>query len=203
VVDDVLGHVIPAVTGVGIYAGGLLGHGYHGHGYYGGDYYDTGYYDAGYSGAVGPEYVVSGESGYIAATSGVELIPEAGAGASDRGETRFTRRLLHVTNATDEPITVHVQFRGLRDNGQWVWLPADPAAAPDALTIELAAGQGGFLEYRGGAIRASRVRIWAESEARKWTAHQSEDLWLVSEVDNSGQRAYFAGEMEAFPFTFE
>ena len=89
------------------------------------------------------------------------------------------------------------------ERGEWLWLPADPAAAPEALRFELAAGQGGYLEHQGVPISAGRVRIWAQSGARQWLTHQHEDLWLVPELDAGGARAYFAAAMETFPFQFE
>lgn len=165
------------------------------------DYYDPGY--------VVPGYVVPIDPGYGAAVPSVELIPGASAdggspaGTSDAGLARFTRRLLHVKNNTDEPITVWVQFRSQIEGGQWAWLPADPASSQDALAFELAAGQEGYLEHEGVPISASRVRIWGESATCQWRSYLGDDLWLVSEVDASGERAYFAAEMESYPFTFE
>lgn len=202
IVVDVLGRILPFVPGIGYFGGGLHGGGYYDPGYAAPGYYDAGNYDLGYAMPTWSEYVVSGDVGYASPASAAELIPAA-AGASDRGETRFTRRLLQVTNTTDAPITVHVQFRGLQEDGRWAWLPTDPAVSQDALTFQLAAGQAGYLEHDNAAITASRVRIWAESASRQWTEYQNEDLWLVSEVDDSGQRAYFAEEMQAFPFTFQ
>jgi hypothetical protein len=62
----------------------------------------------------------------------------------------------------------------------------------------------GRSDVRAGTpISASRVRLWAQSGSREWTMHQHEDLWLVSEVDASGERAYLAPQMETFPFTIE
>ena len=155
-----------------------------------------------------PGYGVPVDPVYASPDPGVELIPGivvtgSPSVAADQGTTRFTRRLLHVANNTHEPITVYVQFHSQVEGGQWSWLPADPATSQEAFAFQLEAGQAGHLDYNGVPISASRVRIWAQSATQQWNTYRDEDLWLVSEVDASGQRAYVATEMETYPFSVE
>ena len=186
IADGVLSGVLPYVPALGL----------------GPRYYDPGY--------VVPGYVVPVNPGYASGVGDAALIPGTAvagsggtAGTTDQAQRRFTRRLLHVKNNTAEPITVYVQFRSPTEGGEWSWLPADPATSPDALAFELGAGEEGYLDHHGAPISASRVRIWGQSAARQWATYQNADLWLVSEVDGNGERAYFAAEMETYPFTFE
>ncbi len=53
-------------------------------------------------------------------------------------------------------------------------------------------------------LAASKVRLWAESEAgKKWLDHKDMDLWLVLETGPNGEHYYLAPKMETFTFTFE
>jgi len=52
-------------------------------------------------------------------------------------------------------------------------------------------------------INACRVRIWAQSETGvRWNRYRDRDLWLVAELDESGEHSYLAAEMDTYTHTF-
>ena len=114
-----------------------------------------------------------------------------------------TRRYLRIKNATNSNIKVYVQYRTLTESGDFEWCPADPDQSEQAATYRFAPGEEGDLFHRDWRMNASRVRIWAVADhGQEWDQFKAEDLWLVPELDADGERIYYAGEMETFPFTF-
>jgi hypothetical protein len=121
----------------------------------------------------------------------------------DRGDSapapvKQTRRFLRVINNTKEELTVYVQYRTLTADNQFAWLPAPDQAA----TWTIQAGGAYYLSVKGVKIDASRVRIWAKSATGQWLKYKTQDLWLVSEVDERGEHSYLAAEMQTYTFTF-
>ncbi|OHB75709.1 MAG: hypothetical protein A2W31_09865 [Planctomycetes bacterium RBG_16_64_10] len=206
VLSEVLPYVAPFVGGAGNYNPGYFNPGFYNPGYVNPGYYDPGYSDAGYvvPGIAVPADTAAGAGYFDAAMIPATLVGDGGReGTPDRDVTRFTRRLLYLKNVTAEPVKVYIQFRSQTESGDWAWIPADPAASQESLAVELAPGQEGYVQHDGGPIAASRVRIWGNSASRQWQTHRDEDLWLVSEVDGNGERAYHAAALETFPFVFE
>jgi hypothetical protein len=113
------------------------------------------------------------------------------------------QRYLRIRNATGAPLTVFVQYRTLTGDNAFEWLPAAPDESEQALRFDIEAGEALDLANDGTRIAASRVRLWARSPTRKWTAYKGKDLWLVPEVDEEGEHSYSAPAMETFTFTFK
>jgi hypothetical protein len=113
----------------------------------------------------------------------------------------LTRRFLKVKNETGSKLRISVQYRTLTDK-TWTWLPANPEESAKALTHELADGEEMYVQDAGTKIAASRVRIWAESEAGRWFQFKDDDLWLVPEMNDRGEHVYQATEMKTFTFIF-
>lgn len=116
-------------------------------------------------------------------------------------------RYLKVRNNTEEDLTVYVQFRTADDEGKWLWVPGAPADTEDAVSFNVAAGDSIRLpvdDPYDGNLRASRIRLWAESEGgTAFTQYKEEDLWLVPEKDDQDRHYYFARRMGTFTYTFE
>jgi hypothetical protein len=113
---------------------------------------------------------------------------------------RHLQRFVQVKNDTAGKLTVFVQYRTMVEGDQWAWLPTAPEGGK-AVGYVLAPGQEAVLQADGAPISASRVRIWARTEAGEEMAdYRDQDLWLVEEVD--GERVYFAPEQETFTLRF-
>jgi hypothetical protein len=134
------------------------------------------------------------------ADTGVE---EEKTGDADRtaAAVKQTQRYLRLVNATDSSVRVYVQYRTMRDNDSYAWLPANPADSREAVTFRIAAGETLDLERDGSRIAASRVRLWVQSTGGTWTGYRDRDLWLVPEVDADGEHYYRAAEVETYTFT--
>jgi hypothetical protein len=131
---------------------------------------------------------------------------EDDAGGEQSGDSaqavKQTLRYLCVRNATQETLTVYVQYRTLTDQNEYAWLPGDPKDATEAVAFTIPAGKTTYLTHDDFRINASRVRIWAKSENSNWPAYKDKDLWLVPEQDERGEHFYVAAEMGTFTFTF-
>ena len=115
----------------------------------------------------------------------------------------FVAAHLRIENLTGEKLRVFVQFRALNERNEWVWLPADPAESNRGLRYSYDVSESAILEDAAGKVRASRVRIWAESDSGKvWTTNKTDDFWLIPE-DTSGQRRYYAAGMRTALYTFK
>jgi hypothetical protein len=111
----------------------------------------------------------------------------------------FHSRYLLIGNASNEKVTVHVQYLTQDQNGNWVWLPGDPEnpeTAGQSVTYDLEPGQNGYAFDGEWQINACRVRIWAESESGTvWDTYKVNDFLLVAETDEEGIPSYVAPEM--------
>jgi hypothetical protein len=116
-------------------------------------------------------------------------------------EQVFTRRYLKVKNDSGVPMKVFVQYRG-QDDKKWAWFPADPTESKDALVYDLKPGQEMFVQDKGNKLSASRVRIWGVADSQTWFDFRDQDLWVVPEMDQSGEHRYQATEMRTFTFIF-
>ena len=103
-----------------------------------------------------------------------------------------TRRYLRIQNATNEKITVYLQYQTLQDDGTWAWQHAD-----QPVTYDFDPGEASFVSDAGWKINAVRARIWAVSESGKEFFHyRDKDWWLVPETDADGNHVYNADEMK-------
>jgi hypothetical protein len=112
------------------------------------------------------------------------------------------RRLLRLGNATEERVTVNVQYRSKNDQLKWAWYPVDPKESTKSLTVTLEPGQMLDLEDDGWRVNANKARIWAKSASgTAWDTFKDKDLYLVPEQDKDGYLGYYAPEMQVFTFT--
>jgi hypothetical protein len=113
-----------------------------------------------------------------------------------------TTRYLRVANSTNKPVTMKVYYFTKVQDADYSWFPADPDA-PDAqcVTYELNPGEVCDLQDNDWKLNATKVRIEAESEGRKWARFSKNDLWLVPETDDQGNHGYVAPDIEVFTFT--
>ncbi len=113
-----------------------------------------------------------------------------------------TTRFLRVANSTNKPVTMKVYYFTKVQDADYSWFPADPDA-PDAqcVTYDLNPGEVCDLQDNDWKLNATKVRIEAESEGRKWTRFSKNDLWLVPETDDQGNHGYVAPDIEVFTFT--
>ena len=109
-------------------------------------------------------------------------------------------RFLRIKNDSGEKLTVFLQVRTRNDRGEWVWSPEAPGSKAKVMTFDLEAGK--TLDLTG-KVSASRVRLWARSEAASFMDYANQDLWLVPETTNSGEHRYQAGQMQTFTFTMK
>jgi hypothetical protein len=123
--------------------------------------------------------------------------------SQDTNESKPVRvqheRFVQVQNDTGLPLTLWVQVRTRTDDRTWTWLPADPRKGSRSLAYNLKAGQKTYLAYQHGKLKGSCIRFWVKSEAGEWTAYRDRALWLVPELDEQGNHAYQAEEIETFP----
>jgi hypothetical protein len=146
--------------------------------------------------------------GVVTVSDGPTTGSEATTGAEEETvegeEVVHTTRYFKLKNNTTEKLTVYLQYRTVNDEEAWLWLPGDPDAADaDALVFELEPGEETYLEDDEWTINASRVRFWAVSATGvEWNKYQSEDLWLVPEMDAEGTHVYTAKEMGTFRYVF-
>jgi cathepsin L len=141
-----------------------------------------------------------GEDGYMWIEYGSNEIGSSAAWAVVEPDDRpaepktYQSRQLLVRNKTGQPITVSLLYRyGKR------WSPGKPGKADDdALRFSIAADGEALLGTDGQALRASKVRLWAEGDGGgSWTKHRGSDLSLVPDG------SYSAIEPETFVFTFD
>jgi hypothetical protein len=112
-------------------------------------------------------------------------------------------RYLRLKNDTSEKLTIYVQVR-TEVNNAFTWLPADPETSKRALVFELQPGEDGYLPHDGDNINGCRVRLWAKSASGlEWTDYKDEDLWLVPECNDKGERFYYTSGMETLSYSFE
>lgn len=107
---------------------------------------------------------------------------------------KFMSRQLLVRNKTGQPITVSLLYKYGKS-----WAPAKPGKGDDAaLQFTVAADSEALLGTGGDAVRAAKVRLWAEGDAGgRWTKHRGSDLSLVPDG------SYMAVDPETFVFTFD
>jgi hypothetical protein len=111
----------------------------------------------------------------------------------------FSQRHLKVVNATEEKLTVYLQYRTF--SGQtYQWLPDEPQAGK-AVSLELKGNSEMAVLVPEGPLAASRIRIWAQSETLKWETFREKDSWLVPEKQGDEHR-YSAAGIETFTHIF-
>jgi hypothetical protein len=141
-----------------------------------------------------------GEDGYMWIEYGSNQIGSSAAWAVVEPDDKppepktYKSRHLLVRNKTGEPITVSMLYHFGKS-----WSPAKPGKGDaQALRFTVAADSEALLGASGEAIRASKVRVWAEGESGgKWTKHRGSDLSLVPDG------SYTAVEPETFVLTFD
>jgi hypothetical protein len=113
-----------------------------------------------------------------------------------------TCRYLRIKNATDQKITVYLQYRTPTNKNLYRWYPEDPRTATKALAFELAPGVETALYHDNWQINACRCRLWAvAADGSEWLDYKAKDLWLI-EDDGNGIRGYQADDIETYTFTF-
>lgn len=121
----------------------------------------------------------------------------------ETGQRQFQRYLL-ITNSTQEKLTIHVQYFTQKNSEEWSWVPGNPEQnSTQAVKMEI--DPQGTVNVRDGdtSIKASRVRIWAAAAGgTEWNEYKTQDLLLVPEEDDQGQRWYAGAAMDTFTFTF-
>jgi hypothetical protein len=128
--------------------------------------------------------------------------PPPDTGIGEVTATPYVAAYLRIENQTGEKIRVFVQFRALNERDEWVWQPANPKESDKGDRYTYDVSESAVLEDSAGKVRASRVRIWAESDSGKvWKKYKDEDFWLVPE-DTEGKRRYFAPNIRTRVFTF-
>jgi hypothetical protein len=141
--------------------------------------------------AGGTDYTFSGEEGQVGS-------------ASAPGAPRRYRRYLEVYNATSEPVTVRLQYLTMNDQAQWTWVPIAPGQSSRALMFRLKPGEKTYLQDDGDYLAAHRVRMWATSEGgTEWLEFKDNDLELIDIDQESGERCYYAEDMETFTYTLQ
>ena len=109
-------------------------------------------------------------------------------------------RFLRIKNDSGEKLTVFLQVRTRNDRGEWVWSPEAPGSKAKVMTFDLEAGK--TLDLTG-KVSASRVRLWARSEAASFMDYANQDLWLVPETTGNGEHRYQASQMQTYTFTMK
>lgn len=133
--------------------------------------------------------------------------PEQTSGPTATGKDagkRQTQRHLLITNSTREKLAVHVQYFTEKGSEGWNWVPGNPEQnSSQAVKVEINPQETVNVRDGDAPISASRVRIWAmASGGTEWNEYKTQDLLLVPEEDDQGQRWYAAAEMDTFAFTF-
>lgn len=87
---------------------------------------------------------------------------------------------------------------------EWNWLPGDPEQnSTQTVNMEIDPLATVKVWDRDTPISASRVRIWAVAAGgSQWNEYKAQDLLLVLEEDDQGQRWYAGAAMDTFAFTF-
>jgi len=141
-----------------------------------------------------------GEDGYMWIAYGSNEIGSSAAWAvvepNDKPpepKTYKSRQLL-VRNKSGEPLTVSLLYKYGKS-----WAPAKPGKGDDeALRFSVAPDSEALLGTDDTALRATKVRLWAEGEGGgRWNEHHGHDLSLVPEG------SYSAVDPETFVFTFD
>jgi tetratricopeptide (TPR) repeat protein len=111
-------------------------------------------------------------------------------------QTFYDRRVLHVTNATNERLQFWVKYYNKTEDGEWKWFPAPPGEGNYAVYF-LKPGESTYLEHAGVRINASKIRFWAGNAAttadwdkstRRWPGYEEQDYILLPE---EGEHHYF------------
>ncbi|MCA9185155.1 MAG: tetratricopeptide repeat protein [Pirellulaceae bacterium] len=106
----------------------------------------------------------------------------------DESYKSYDRRYLRFENKTGEKIKLHLQYYTLSNKGNWRWFPNNPESGEN-LVFDFDVDEAAYLYHDDFKIRASRVRIWAETEKSNWMQNKDTDLMLVpngSYMSNSG-----------------
>jgi hypothetical protein len=113
-----------------------------------------------------------------------------------------SRRYLHIRNATNKTLLVHIRYRTQNDRGEWQWYPV-ASASQQALIRTLPPGQTTDLLHADWRVNASRVRIWAESTDGLYRVYgfRDQDCWLVT-PNAQGERVYHAATMQTYTVIF-
>lgn len=134
---------------------------------------------------------------------GISVMLNAEDPPANRNPVAQGQRYLRVKNDTPEALTVQVQYRSQRADGEWAWVPGDPESSQEAVAFTVEPGEVTFLTHADKFIRASRIRLWAESSMQEWAEYRDQDLRLVTETDPKlGQYVYYADTMQTYLFTF-
>lgn len=124
--------------------------------------------------------------------------------AASADAPRRYRRYLEVHNTTSEAVTVRLQYLTIDEQDQWIWVPAAPGRSERTLTFKLDPGEKTYLQDDGDYLAAHRVRIWAASDGgMEWVEFQNKNLELIDIDAASGERCYYAEEMETFTYTLQ
>jgi tetratricopeptide (TPR) repeat protein len=131
--------------------------------------------------------------------SGGSAVPPlpGGAGAIPGGQqaTQFYTRHILVSNNTDRPIRVYLQYFTYDANGQWGWY----GDTSEETYWAIQPGVRTYLAMNDVKLHAQRVRIWARSEdgSLQWLQYRDQDLELVP---SEGYSASELGDYE-IPFS--
>ncbi len=125
-------------------------------------------------------------------TSGGSPVPVPAGG--QQATQYYTRHIL-VSNNTDKPIRVYLQYYTYDANGQWGWY----GDASEETYWAIGPGVRTYLAINDVKLHAQRVRIWARSEdgSLVWLQYRDQDLELVP---LSGYSAAELGDYE-IPFS--
>ena len=128
--------------------------------------------------------------------------PKAKSGPSTN-KKRQSQRFLFVENATEGKLTLYVQFYTQKD-GEWAWTPGSPDEKDsETVKMEIEADEAVNLTADDTPVSAAKVRIWAVSTGgAEWNEYKTQDLLLVPEEDDQGERFYLAEEIDTFTYTF-
>jgi Flp pilus assembly protein TadD/uncharacterized protein YcfL len=121
-----------------------------------------------------------GGSGSDASGSGESVSGSGGVPAPVPGgqqATQFYTRHILVSNNTDKPIRVYLQYFTYDANGQWGWY----GDASEETYWPIPPGVRTYLAINDVKLHAQRIRIWARSEdgALEWLQYRDQDLELV------------------------
>jgi hypothetical protein len=118
---------------------------------------------------------------------------------------RQTTRYIRITNTLPEKATVFLQYYTQDQSQAWKWFPAPPGRdSAEPLAFEFEPGETADLTDNEWRINASKVRLWGQAASGKqWVRFQDQDLFLVSEVGEDGQRSYLADDIEVSTFTIK